>query len=533
MFKGCEPCAKHHGFKCKNDSFSLEPGYWWKWENETYKEHFKSFRDALSKNSSVEKNSTFQYPYPLPQSHRCPRPESCLGGMDSNCSEGYEGPLCDVCQHGYYKQLKTCRECPSKKWMIGQLCIIAAVIIMITVVVAWRSKKQIKKKKGRFLGDLVLSKMKIVIGFYQVTFGVIEAFAFIKWPESLTFIGKYSEILQLNVLQIAPIHCLFPNLKVDAFGRLYTILSINAAVIIFGLTFYGIRKVLITRKTLESQEEKVKKISETKQMVYKAVFFLLYVTYLSTCSKTANVLPLSCRTICYTENTTQCEKFLRADFTINCSSQEFRRPVIVAYFSVIYVIVLPTAALVMLWRNWKTLKTSADEDNDESTNSQHSSVIAGLSFLSQNYKIRTWYWEFVETARKVILTSGIILMGAESRAYIGMACIMSGFYGMLFAHMKPIEDPSENSLMLSSLAVTYVNLVIGAVSRIPEEVAPSMVHPNLEKVLFNVFVVGANVLVILILFGKHVIYYLLLISTCFYGGFSVIITLDRHKLQDC
>ena len=308
--------------------------------------------------------------------------------MDSNCSESYEGPLSDVCERGYYKQLKTCRKCPSKNWMIGQLCLIAAAIFVITVVVAWRSKKQIKKKKGRSLGDLILSKMKIVIGFYQVTFGVIEAFAFIKWPESRTFIGKYSEMLQLNVLQIAPIHCLFPNLMVDAFGRLYAILSINAAVIIFGFIFYGIRKVLIIRKTLENQEQKVKKISEAKQMVYKAVFFLLYVTYLSTCSKTANVLPLSCRTICYTENTTQCEKFLRADFTINCSSQEFRRPVIVAYFSVIYVIVLPIAAVVMLWRHWKTLKTSADEDNDELTNSQHSAVIAGLSFLFQNYKIR-------------------------------------------------------------------------------------------------------------------------------------------------
>ena len=509
MFKGCEACAKYDGFKCMNDSFYLEQGYWWKWENETNKEHFISFRDALSQNSSVNSNSIIEYPYPLPQSHGCPRPESCLGGIDSNCSEGYEGPLCDVCQHGYYKQLKTCQECPSKKWMIGQLCIIAAAITLITAIVIWRSKRQIKKKKSRSLGDLILSKMKIVIGFYQVTFGVIEAFAFIKWPESLTFIGKYSELLQLNALQIAPVNCLFSNLKVDAFGRLYAILSINAAVIIFGFAFYGIRKVLITRKTLESQEEKVKKISETKQMAYKAVFFVLYVTYLSTCSKTANVLPLACRSICYTENTTQCEKFLRADFTINCSSQEFRRAVIVTYFSVMYVIVLPAAALVMLWRHCKTLKTSADEDDDESTYSKHSrEVIAGLTFLFQNYKIRRWYWEFVETARKVILTSGIILMGAESRGFIGMALILSGFYGMLFAHMKPIEDPSENSLMLSSLAVTYINLVIGAVSRIPEEVALSgTMYPNLEKVLFDILVVGANVLVILILFGKRIIYY--------------------------
>ncbi|XP_067048531.1 uncharacterized protein [Acropora muricata] len=507
MFKGCEACAKYDGFKCANDSFYLKKGYWWKWENETNKEHFISFRDALSKNSSVEKKSTYEYPYPLPQPHRCPRPESCLGGMDSNCSEGYEGPLCDVCRQGYYKQLKTCRECPSKKWMIGQLCLIAAAIFVITVVVAWRSKKQIKKKKGRSLGDLILSKIKIVIGFYQVTFGMIEAFGFIKWPESLTFIGKYSEMLQLNVLQIAPIHCLFANLKVDAFGGLYAILSINTAVIIFGFAFYGIRKVLITRKTLETQEEKVKKISEIKQIAYKAVFFVLFVTYLSTCSKTANVLPLACRSICYTENETQCETFLRDDFTINCSSQEFRRPVIVAYFSVFYVIALPATALVMLWRHWKTLKTSADEDNEESTHTQSSEFIAGLSFLFQNYKIRKWYWEFVETGRKVILTSGIILLGAESRVYIGMALLLSGYYGMLFAHMKPIEDPSENSLMLSSLAVTYVNLVIGAVSRIPEEEAlSSTMYPNLEKVLFDILVVGANVLVILILLVQYAMF---------------------------
>ncbi|XP_067048637.1 uncharacterized protein [Acropora muricata] len=506
MFKGCEACAKYDGFKCTNDSFYLKKGYWWKWENETNKELFISFRDALSKNSSVEKNSTYEYPYPLPQPHRCPRPESCLGGMDSNCSEGYEGPLCDVCRQGYYKQLKTCRECPSKKWMIGQLCLIAAAIFVITVVVAWRSKKQIKKKKGRSLGDLILSKMKIVIGFYQVTFGMIEAFAFIKWPESLTFIGKYSEMLQLNVLQIAPIHCLFANLKVDAFGRLYAMLSINAAIIILGFTFYGIRKALITRKALETHKEKVKKISETKQVAYKAVFFVLYVTYLSTCSKTANVLPFACRSICYTENETQCETFVRDDFTINCSSQEFRRPVIVAYFSVIYVIVLPTAALVMLWRHWETLKTSTDEDKDESTHSQSSEVITGLSFLFQNYKIRRWYWEFVETGRKVILTSGIILLGAESRAYIGMSLILSGYYGMLFAHMKPIEDPSENSLMLSSLAVTYINLVIGAVSRIPEEVALDTLYPELEKALFDILVVGANVLVILVLLVQYAIF---------------------------
>ena len=519
MFNSCEPCARFDGFECENESFSLLPGHWWKWDNETTKERFISFRHSLSKNVPAETLSVIEYPYPLPRSYKCPRPESCLGGMESNCSEGYQGPLCEVCRHGYYKQLKMCTKCPSKSWMIGQLCIIAAVIIVIAVVVVWRSKKQMKKKTGRRLGDLILSKMKIIIGFYQVTFGVVEAFAFIRWPDSLTFIGKYSEMLQLNVFQIAPIHCLNPNLKVDAFARLYAILSINAAIIILGFAVYGIRKVLITRKAFESQGDKVKKISETKQMTYRAVFFFLYVTYLSTCSKTASVLPLGCRTLCYMENEGDCDAFLRADFTINCSNQEFRRSVIVAYCSVLYIILLPTAALVILWRHRKTLKTSGGEDEDESTYSQSSSstVITGLKFLFQNYTSKAWYWEFVETARKVILTSGIILLREDTRTYVGMACTMSGVYGMMFAFKKPIEDPSENSLMMCALAVTFFNLLIGAVSRIPTEGVLLSEDVYLDHALFNVLVVGANVLVIGILVCEHL--FIFNSPQAFIGGF--------------
>ena len=56
----------------------------------------------------------------------------------------------------------------------------------------------------------------------------------------------------------------------------------------------------------------------------------------------------------------------------------------------------------MLWRHWKTLQTSAVEDNDESTHSQSSEDVAGLSFLFQNYKIRRWYWKFVETGKSLV-----------------------------------------------------------------------------------------------------------------------------------
>ena len=505
MFKGCESCEHRPGLKCENGTISLKPGYWWKWENDTNKELYKSFSDFLQRNSSVGSQSIIEYQYPLPQAYRCPRPESCLGGMNATCFAGYKGPLCEVCSSGYYKQFKTCKECPSTAWMIAQLSVIAAVVIIIAVVVVWRSRKQAKKKQDRFLVDIILGKVKIVIGFYQVTFGVLDAFTYIKWPDSLEFIGKYSEILHLNIIQIAPIHCLFPDLKVNAFVRLFTVLGINAAVIILAFIIYGIRKVLLSRKTFPSQVEKVRKISETKQLVYRTVFFFLYLTYLSTCSKTANVLPLACRTLCLDEKHEKCDTFLKVDFRVKCSSQEFRRSVIVAYCSVLYIMFLPLAVLVVLWRHQRSLKKHGDRADDESTHSQHSipEIVTGLHFLFANYNTHTWYWELVETARKVTLTSGIILIGGESRAYVGLACVMSGFYGMFFAFKRPIADPFENSLMLSSLAVTFVNLAIGAVSRIPAETTKSSLESYVDHIMFNALVFGANFLVIAILVGKY------------------------------
>ena len=52
-------------------------------------------------------------------------------------------------------------------------------------------------------------------------------------------------------------------------------------------------------------------------------------------------------------------------------------------------------------------------------------MISGLRFLYENYEKRAWYWELVETSRKVTLTSGLILVGEESRSYIGLAWVIA------------------------------------------------------------------------------------------------------------
>ncbi|KAL9967739.1 hypothetical protein ACROYT_G026031 [Oculina patagonica] len=133
-------------------------------------------------------------------------------------------------------------------------------------------------------------------------------------------------------------------------------------------------------------------------------------------------------------------------------------------------------------------------------------MISGLRFLFENYKHDSWYWELVEVSRKVILTSGIILVGHESRSYIGLAWVIAGMYGMLFSWIKPIGDLAENRLMATSLAVTVVNLGVGAVSRIPAENISATTDKYTDAILFKILVLGANTLVIGLLAAQYAVF---------------------------
>ena len=499
MFQGCHKCED--GLKCKDDYATLQPGYWWKWRNESYKDRYRHFLKNLLASSPALDVFSVQYPHPMPNPYKCPVEWSCKGGLDSPCEEGYEGPLCGVCSSGFYNPLQTCEQCPSKKWIVAQLLIILAIILIIWVVVAWNSKRNTKKTGKRPLIDMFLSKLKIVIGFYQVTYGLLEAFSYIKWPDSLQIIGKYSGILQMDILQIAPIQCLIPESHIDAFGNLFAMMAINGAVIcLCGVTFV-VRKLLILRSQGLTNEERSIKVSETKELVYRNLFFFLYVLYLNTCTKTATVLPLACQKLCRDDQEELCDVYLKTDYSIKCQIPKYHHLLIVAFISTVYVFALPTASFIVLWRQRRVTLTTRNVETSQGPGSS-TEIILGLRFLFENYNPRSWYWELVEMSRKVFLTSGLILVGQESRSYIGLAWVMAGMYGMFFSWSRPIKDAAENRLMAASLAVTVFNLGIGAVSRIPAENISSSTDPYTDAVLFNGLVIGANTLVIALPVGK-------------------------------
>lgn len=95
MFEKCFKCG--HGLECQNDYASLKPGYWWDWQNESHIDRYKEFIKNLQLSRPALDNSSVQIPYPLPTPFKCPVEGSCMGGLNSQCKKGYEGPLCAVC----------------------------------------------------------------------------------------------------------------------------------------------------------------------------------------------------------------------------------------------------------------------------------------------------------------------------------------------------------------------------------------------------------------------------------------------------
>lgn len=500
MFGECVKCGQG-GLRCQDDYASLNAGYWWDWRNSTHGFRYKGFIRNLLAPLPALGSYDVKYPYPIPIPYMCPRKKSCKGGLDSLCDNGYEGPLCAVCSRGYYKQFQVCKHCPSKPWMIGQLSILGVVSMTIVGILVLISRRKTKMDKGRHFVDTFLSKLKIVIGFYQVTNGLLEAFSFIKWPDSLEVIGRYSEILQMNIFQIAPIQCLISGLQVDAFGSLIATMTINAAVIVVSLVVFGVRKMMIMRNEQLDKENKAIKISQTKELVYKNLFFILYVTYLGTCFKTAIVLPFACQELCRDEKETFCFKYMKEDYSIRCQGSKYNKMVIAAYIFTVYVFVLPAASFIALWTQRSAISFTGRAESAPASASS-TEIVAGLRFLYENYKGRTWYWELVEVSRKVVLTSGLILVGQESRSYVGLAWVVAGMHGVLFSWISPIQDVVENRLMVTSLAVTAFNLGIGAVSGIPAENIPGPLDQYTDAFIFKLLVIGANTSVVGLIASK-------------------------------
>jgi len=79
----------------------------------------------------------------------------------------------------------------------------------------------------------------------QVTAGTLDAFSYVQWPEALLQLSNYAKFVQLNLVQVAPLHCFKDSFKMNAYVGLLITVALNVGVIVLAFAYFQIRKLLI------------------------------------------------------------------------------------------------------------------------------------------------------------------------------------------------------------------------------------------------------------------------------------------------
>ena len=320
-------------------------------------------------NASYNKDFV-QFNGSFPKTYACPAKDACLGGLRSKCISGYEGPLCAVCSKGHYKLITRCQPCPTVPWLVGQITIV--LIIFIVVFGLLLKDKKNKQPGERSVTDMLLARLKIIIGFYQVTGGILDSFTDVPWPQAMITLGKYAKFLQLNLVQIVPLHCFKENMKIDSYTSLTFSILFNTSLVVLMVFLYQIRKLILKRKESREDAEKIKKkISESKEWCYRNMFLILFITYPATCTQILQILPSACQKICSDHEELSCHHYLKADFSTECFTPKYNIYMNMARVLTVFIVGFPLLVWFLLYKyHYKVFLHNNNNNNNNNNNIQ-------------------------------------------------------------------------------------------------------------------------------------------------------------------
>ncbi|XP_071852161.1 uncharacterized protein [Apostichopus japonicus] len=489
-FEKCSVCLEE-GLNCSQDYKALLPGYYWNWTfpNANLMEYSNFVLNLQTENVHYHQ-STVEYKQLIPRVFACSRPENCMNnnshevdGIAGSCTVGYRAWLCSKCVKGYYSVLGFCLPCPNIVWVCFEISMTVFIFIIFLVFVIVKSKKQNRSEERRTIADIVSSRVKIVLGFYQVVGELFEAFHSVSWAGVLQYIGEWITVLEFNILRlIVKPYCLHEKLSLDHKLQFKIALLFPLVVILTAFACQPIFRVYFKyRKRYDAHDLKLR-LAEIRSGLSTYVLLIMFVTYPSTCEVIFSLYPCACDTFSiYKENDISIT-LLRADYDIVCSDLLYYQ--IFAFLAtLLYVISFPVLLLLFLRKYTKRQRdnkhiTEPDtnllnsEDslmsepialNCSESNEETHAIPVWLNFLCENFKPGFWFWEILELARKVTQTMLITLLGWDDPLTKLITIGVSVLFLTLHVKFSPMKNPFEQRLQLFSLAVIFVNVLFAAV----------------------------------------------------------------------
>ena len=338
---------------------------------------------------------------------------ACPGGRgnatgEDICGASYSSVLCAVCSEGNFFIIDQCQRCSAFRYVwVG---IIGGVTAAVAAVVALALRNHTVRAFAEYLwsslgtqSKIVWSGAQILSGFPSLLFGLL--------PNSLQHFYSSFLVTNLNLSSLTAVEC-FQSVLASYLTRLILTTSIP---VVLAVTIWVARFV-----RMRSASEDRSRIIDSQ---HSRLFLLLcYLTLPSVCTVTFSAF--------------QCEQylssgvsFMRADFGTSCNSTEYRD--VVLPWATVCVIIFPLGVNIMyavvLFRHRAAIQKGKAE---------------GIAFLHHAYSDRAWFWEPIDSLRRITLTGGLVFLSSDSSRIV--AAVLLGFFWVLVYFYFPAFDRKDD-----------------------------------------------------------------------------------------
>jgi hypothetical protein len=386
---------------------------------------------------------------------------SLRDGTGIYCNEGHTGPLCEVCtrtDHFFSATNRRCTKCPSLAVFAVQFLGIVFGAIVVIVLVFCLVRRHIPSILGIMLSLSPQAKVKLFVSFYQVlsslenVYGVTLSAELTNWMNIFNFFS-------LNILQITgiPIRCIAGSTKQQ--------LVINALwpfmVIILGgyllLSYWMIQKRKLHHQAIVDDRREISKVQQDRSKNFVALLkkrtiqWIIIILYFALPVVSQRIFDaIKCRAFQINDDTPvpAFQSHLLMDMSIICNPQKDSNygSILTTFWSLftIWIFLIPLAFVVLL----KYIGPSVQSESI-------TFLADACRFLWQDYKARMWFWDIVDSYRKIFLTGVIILIdpeeGSNKMLRLVVAIIVSILYfGILLAYHPYKRSDDYNLAFLSN-----------------------------------------------------------------------------------
>jgi hypothetical protein len=389
------------------------------------------------------------------------------------CKEGHTGPLCEICtqdNHYFSTTNGQCAKCPSSALITVQfLRIISGVVVVIALVIYLLQKYSLYGILDILWSVNPRTKVKLFVSFYQVLLALENVYG-VTVSAKLTNWMNFFEYFSLDFIMLTgiPLRCI---------GSVNQQLMINALwpfmMIILGCYFLVVYLMIQQRKfrhqDVDRGEENVTKQDTSDVMILfkkRTIQWAIIVMYFALPVVSQHIFDaIKCRAFQINDNapSPDFQSHLLMNMSIICNTQKDNNygGILVIFWSLftVWILLIPLAFVVLL------------KSIGPSVRSKSITFMAdACRFLWQDYDASMWFWDIVDTYRKIFLTGVIILIdkqeGSNDMLRLLVAIVVSILYvGTLLAY-HPYKRSDDYNLAFLSNFLMICCFVLGIILKL-------------------------------------------------------------------